>query len=260
MELHTRIHGSGPPLILLHGLFGSGDNLGSLARGLVDDFTVHAMDLRNHGRSPHADAMDHATLAADVFETMDAHGLETVRVLGHSLGGKAAMEMALTAPQRVRALVVLDIAPVAYGHHHDTELAAMRDLDPDRFASRGEIDEALAAAIPVPAVRQFLLKNLVREGNGFGWRIPLDTIAEQYESIAAAPSPGQYDGPTLFIRGGRSDYIRTEHEEAIRSRFPRARIETVPAAAHWLHVEDPERVTTLVQEFLSGVETANGHG
>lgn len=251
MELHFRLHGHGPPLVLLHGLFGSNENFGAVGRALADRYTIYALDLRNHGRSPHGRAMDYATLAGDVRDTMDAHGLASAHLLGHSLGGKTAMELALSNPERVRRLVVVDIAPVAYPPRHGAELEAMHGLDPATVASRREADDRLADAVPDPAVRQFLLKNLVRSGASFAWRLPLETIVEQYPQIAAAPpSPGRYDGPTLFVRGGESDYLPDDAERVIRQRFPAARIETLAGAGHWVHVEAPERFVELVRGFL----------
>lgn len=251
MELHARSHGDGPPLVLLHGLFGSNENLGSVARALAGAFTVVSMDLRNHGRSPHGAAMDYATLAGDVLDTLDAHGLDRVSVLGHSLGGKTAMQLALASPEHVDRLIVADIAPVTYDRRHDQELEALHALELEGLRSRKDADAALADTIPESAIRQFLLKNLVRADGGFEWRIPLDIIHAEYADIAAAPrAHGPYEGPALFIRGGRSDYIDAAGEAAIRERFPAARIETIAGAAHWVHVESPERFLELVWEFL----------
>ncbi len=252
MELHTRVAGDGPPLVLLHGLFGSNENLGGVARALSDRFTIYGMDLRNHGRSPHAESMDYASMAADVRETFDAHRLDEATILGHSLGGKTAMELALSAPERVTRLVVVDIAPITYDRRHDQELEALHELDLTGIRSRGDADAALADHIPNPAIRQFLLKNLSRTDNGFAWRIPLDTIYSEYAEIAKAPpSIGPYDGPTLFIRGGNSDYLPESAEPAIHERFPKARIETIPDAAHWVHVDAPEAFLDVLNGFLN---------
>jgi len=251
MELHFRHAGDGPPLVLLHGLFGSNENLGNVARELAGAFTVYGLDLRNHGRSPHGDRMDYATLAGDVADTLDANGLDSVSILGHSLGGKTAMELALSAPDRVERLIVADIAPVAYDRRHDEELEALHALDLAGIRSRGEADQALADDIPNPAIRQFLLKNLARGDNGYRWRIPLDTIYSEYADIAAAPpSPGPFEGTTLFIRGGNSDYVSDDDEPVIRKRFPNARIETIPGANHWVHVDALDAFVRLVREFL----------
>jgi len=195
--------------------------------------------------------MDYVDMAADVRDTLDAHGLDAATVLGHSLGGKTAMELALSAPERVSGLVAVDIAPIAYDRRHDQELEALHELDLSAVRSRGDADAALADPIPNPAIRQFLLKNLSRTDNGFTWRIPLETIYAEYAKIAAAPpSAGPYDGPTLFIRGGNSDYLPEEAETTIHERFPQARIETIPDAAHWVHVDAPEAFLDLLNDFL----------
>lgn len=252
MKLYTRVHGEGPPVVLLHGLFGSGENLGAIARVLAGGFTVHAMDLRNHGRSPHGERMAYATLAGDVLDTMDAHRLGAAALVGHSMGGKTAMEIALTSPERASRVAILDIAPVEYARRHDRELDALARLDPAALKSRADADRALADAIPEGATRQFLLKNLIRGDRGFGWRIPLDTIAEQYPQLVRPPSQGRYEGPILFIRGGRSDYIRDDHGPAIRERFPGARIETIADATHWVHIDAPGECSGILHDFLSG--------
>lgn len=250
MELHARIQGEGPPVVLLHGLFGSNENLGTLARELGRDHSVYALDLRNHGRSPHADTMDFPGMAEDVRQTMAAHGVDSAALLGHSLGGKTAMELALAHPELVNRLIVLDIAPVTYTSGTEAELAAMQGLDLTAIGSRRDADEALSAHIEDAGVRQFLLKNLVRADDGFAWRIPLDTIAAQYPNLAAAPSaPGPYDGPALFIRGRHSTRVTDDSESAIRERFPNAHIETVEAG-HWVHIEAHEATSALVRAFL----------
>lgn len=253
MQLHARITGDGPPVVLLHGLFGSSENLGGIARALADDYRVFGIDLRNHGRSPHATAMDHATLAADVTGTIAAHGLGTVTIIGHSLGGKVAMELALSAPDRVSRLVVLDIAPVRYGRQHDRELDALQGIDLARIRSRNDADAALSGTIPDAGIRQFLLKNLQRAGDGFRWRIPLDTIRAGYDAIADAPhATGPYDGPALFVRGGRSDYIPDTARPAIEARFPDATIHTIEGAGHWLHYEAETELLRVLVPFLRG--------
>jgi len=257
MELHCRQAGNGPPLVLLHGLFGSNENLGNVTRELAGEYTVLGMDLRNHGRSPHGERMDYATMANDVLETLDSHGIDSATLLGHSFGGKTAMEVALAAPDRVERLIVVDIAPADYDHRHDEELEALHSLELAGINSRRDADEALAAFIDNPAIRQFLLKNLVRDDGGFRWRIPLGTIHDEYDHIAAAPpSAGPYEGPTLFIRGGNSDYVTDRHEPAIHERFSNARIETVPGANHWVHVDAAEAFLELVRPFLSDKGTA----
>jgi len=258
MQLYTRTQGTGPAVVALHGLFGSNENLGVIARALSDACTIYAMDLRNHGRSPSGDAMDYPTLAADVRDTMDAYALGSAVLLGHSLGGKTAMQLALSYPKRVRQLIVIDIAPIDHGRRHDRELEAMRSLDLCALSSRAEADRALAPSIPEAEIRQFLLKNFVRSRRGgFGWRIPLDTIAMGYSDIAAAPTGAQpYTGATLFIRGGVSDYMPPEADTDIRTWFPNARIETIADAAHWVHVDQEEQILQLIRAFIKPPTTS----
>lgn len=256
MELHARITGEGRPLVLLHGLFGSNENLGSVARALADRYTIYGLDLRNHGRSPHAESMDYPGMAADVSETLDRHGLDEAIILGHSLGGKTAMELALSTPDRVTSLIVVDIAPIVYDRRHDQELEALHNLDLTGIRSRGEADAALAKCIPNAAVRQFLLKNLTRTGEGFAWRIPLDTIYHEYDKIAAAPSStGLYTGPTLFIRGGSSDYLPRDAESIVNERFPNAGIVTLANLGHWPHAESPDKFVHTITRFLDALST-----
>lgn len=257
MQLHHRSDGNGPDVILLHGLFGAGENLGVITRGLSGAFRTHSLDLRNHGRSPHAAEMDYPSMAEDVLDTMDALEIDEAAVIGHSMGGKVAMELAMAVPDRISHLTVLDIAPVDYDHHHHEELEAMRSLDADSLATRRDADSALAKRIPSDHVRQFLLKNLVRKDQRFAWRIPLDTIAEEYPALARAPSPGQYSRPVLFIAGANSGYVRSEHEQPIRERFPDARIEYVPEAAHWVHNDAPDAVLVPLRRFLHSAPKAS---
>ncbi|WP_116919051.1 alpha/beta fold hydrolase [Tamilnaduibacter salinus] len=252
VSLHHRVDGQGPPLILLHGLFGSLENLGGIAQRLSDQWRVHALDLRNHGRSPHSDTMDYPAMAADVKAYMDDAGLDRASVLGHSMGGKVAMELALTWPHSVDRLVVADIAPVAYPPRHDAILDGLMSLDTAALRSRRDADERLAEKVSTPAVRQFLLKNLVRRREGgFGWRMNLPVIADQYEAIAAAPSAsGPFTRPTLFIKGAASDYIGEEAREPTTRLFPAASLRMIPETGHWLHAEKPDRFANTVRRFL----------
>ncbi len=252
MQLNYRRAGTGQPLLLLHGLFGSLANLQTLGRALADGRDVIAVDLRNHGASPHAAGMDYATMAADLAELLDRLALPSAALLGHSMGGKAAMRFALDYPERTAALVVLDIAPRAYEPHHETEFDAMLVLEPAAHSSRAELDAALAERIDDPQTRQFLLTNVQRSADGrFNWRIDLPAIRAGYDDIVAAIDSGTtYDGPALFVRGELSDYITSDDEAAIRRLFPRATIETVPRAGHWVHAEQPHEVARLVRKFL----------
>jgi len=255
VSLSHRETGAGPPLVILHGLFGSGRNWRSVAGLLAAHHRVFLVDQRNHGRSGHAPTMSYHDLARDVGAWMDDNALEHATVIGHSMGGKTAMTLARREPARVNALVVVDIAPVAYRHDHDALLGAMRGLDLDRISSRAAADSALAPAVPDPRLRAFLLHNLVRAGARLRWRINLDGIAASLSDLVGFPPPsasGTYSGPTLFVRGEQSDYLRDEHHAGIIARFPAARITTIPNAGHWVHAEQPARFVAAVERFLAG--------
>ncbi|MGH7102458.1 MAG: alpha/beta fold hydrolase [Acetobacteraceae bacterium] len=251
MILHATEAGSGPSLALLHGLFGVGRNLGLIQRRLADRFRVLALDLRNHGASPHAAPMDYPTMAGDVAETLAERGALPAALLGHSMGGKVAMRLALERPDAVSRLVVADIAPVAYPPHHRGLLAALERLELSPALTRAQADAAMAAAVPDPRVRGFLLQNLVI-GQNPSWRIGLAEIAAAMPALEDFPAlPGtSYAGPTLFIAGGRSDYLRPAQRPMIRTLFPEARFASLPEAAHWLHADDPEGFLALVAPFL----------
>jgi esterase len=253
VTIHAKQAGEGEPLVLIHGLFGSLENLGGIARLLAEDFAVHSLDLPNHGRSKHTSAMSLASMAADVLAWMDEQGLEQAHMLGHSLGGKVAMEVALTHPERVASLVVVDIAPVTYSPHHNDVFKGLLAVDPAQIESRAEADKALKPYVPELPVRSFLLKNLVKEPDGgFAWRMNLPVINQEYEQlIAANRADARYPGPTLFVKGGDSHYIQEKHREDIISRFPQAAVRIVPETGHWLHAEKPELVARLVKRFVA---------
>jgi len=244
--------GAGPPLVLLHGLFGSAGNFGALQRRLADDRRVLALDLRNHGSSPHGRDMSYAALAADVLETLRARAALPCVLAGHSMGGKAAMRAALEAPEAVEGLLVSDIAPVAYEPAFRSYAAAMASLPLVPGLTRATADAALGAAVPEPAIRGFLLQNL-RLGAAPAWRIGLAEIAAGLPDIEAWPEPpaaARYEGPSLFVSGEHSDYIRREHRPAIRARFPAARFVTVKGAGHWVHADNPEGFLATLRAFM----------
>ncbi|WP_353850209.1 alpha/beta fold hydrolase [Acidiphilium sp.] len=251
MRLQATITGTGPDVVLLHGLFGSGRNLGVIARGLAGRFRVIALDARNHGASGHAADMRYATMAADVAETMAALGVGRARVVGHSMGGKIAMMLALVDPALVERLAVLDIAPVAYGHEHDLFVASMRGLALSPDLTRQQADAALAGAIPDPALRGFLLHNLVL-GAAPRWRLGLDEIAGAMGDLVSWPEglSGSYPGGVLFLRGALSSYVPESAYGAIRRYFPAAVIETIEETGHWLHAEKPQAVVAALEGFL----------
>ncbi len=243
----------GPPLVILHGLYGNQGNWSTHARHLAQHHAVYAFDARNHGQSPRADSMRLEEMAADVAETMDALALDSAHLLGHSMGGKTAMLLALQQPQRVASLVVVDIAPVAYAKGSDSTLAALVALDVAGLNSRAEADAKLAERITSKAVRDFLLANLQRSAEGaFQWRINLPVIQQYFNDVTGWPEHKQvYDGPTLFIRGEQSDYILPEHHDTMRRQFPHGTLKTVANAGHWVHSEKPEAVQRLVENFLA---------
>lgn len=252
VELSYTRQGEGPPLLILHGLYGSGSNWGSHAKWLAERYEVILPDLRNHGSSPHHPDMSYPAQAADLLALLDRLELPQALVLGHSMGGKAAMTLALTTPERVQALIVADIAPVSYRQHgHDRLIAALRGLDLTQVNSRSEADAALRGQIDSPMVRQFLLTNLRRDPDGYCWRLPLDILADQLPLIEGFPElEGQYPGPSLFLHGAASDYVSADAEPAIERYFPAAELVAVPEAGHWLHVEQPERFAQSLRAFL----------
>lgn len=253
MQLHFQSIGRGEPLIVLHGLFGSLDNWQHVARRLAERFEVLSLDQRNHGHSPHDAEMTYLLMAEDVREFLDRRNIRQAHVLGHSMGGKTAMQLALLHPGRVRTLAVVDIAPRAYAARHTRILQALLALEPARFETRREMEEALAPSIPDLAVRQFLLKSVARDANGaFQWRMGLREINANYgrlsESIRA---PEPFAGPVLFLRGERSDYLREADLAAIRGLFSQAVMRAVPDAGHWVQAENPEGLLQLLGEFWS---------
>jgi len=253
MRLYYRHEGQGEPLIILHGLLGSSDNWRAMSKSLAQHFAVYSLDLRNHGQSPHAVEMNYPVMAEDIREFIETHDLMRVFLLGHSMGGKIAMQFAAAYPEEVEKLVVVDIAPKAYPPSQKPLLAALRALDLERIGSFADADAALMAAIPETALRQFSIKNLSRDETGrFRWRIGLQEIAENYdaltEGIAIDPP---FEKPACFIRGGRSDFIADEDAALIRRGFPRARIETIERAGHWVQSEAPEEFYRTVVRFLS---------
>lgn len=252
MQLHFKQLGHGGPLVILHGLFGSSDNFLAVAPKLAEHFHVFLLDLRNHGGSPHDAQMDYQVMAGDVAEFLDLQNLAAACVVGHSLGGKVAMQFALQHPERVRKLVVVDMAPREYQPAHDKTIAAMRALDLKTIQTRRQAEDALAAAVPSQTVRRFLLKNLGRQHDGgLFWKINLRGIAENYEKLGASlNSEKPFSRPALFVRGGKSDFIRDADWPGILKLFPQAKLETIPAARHWVHSDSPGEFVRVALQFL----------
>jgi len=250
--LHATEAGEGPSLVLLHGLFGSAQNFASVQRQFARRFRCIALDLRNHGASPHDAAMGYDAMAEDVFGTLATRAALPAALLGHSMGGKVAMRLALDRPDTVRRLIVADISPISYPPAFRELAAALQALPLTPGLTRAAADAHLAAAIPDAGLRAFLLQNL-RPGAQPGWRIGLGEIAAGLPAIEGweAPEGAIYHGPTLFLAGARSDYIRPEHRPAIRALFPAARFVTVKDAGHWVHADNPAGFVGVVESFMA---------
>ena len=240
-----------PKLLIVHGLFGSARNWGAIAKRMSDSREVITVDLRNHGESPWSDAHDYPDLAADLAEIAHAEG-GALDVLGHSMGGKAAILLALTAQSLVGRLLVADIAPVAYAHSHDGLIAAMRAIDLSQIDSRGAADAALAESIPDPSVRAFLLQSLDLRADPARWRLNLDVLDREMDKITGWPDvTGQFDRPVLFLSGGGSNYVLPEHRSVIKSLFPNAKFAKLPNVGHWLHAEAPRPFEASLRMWFS---------
>ncbi len=251
MKLFYRQSGQGEPLIILHGLFGSSDNWYTLAKTFAENFTVYLIDQRNHGQSPHSDEFNYKLLADDLFEFVNDHGLEKVNIIGHSMGGKTAMNFAVKYPERVKKLIIVDIVPKGYPVHHDNILEGLLSLNLTNVSSRTEADELLGKHIPELDVRQFLLKNLYRRSDGgFAWRPNLKAIESHIEEIGEGMQfDGQYNGPTLFIVGARSKYFKMGDENLLQQIFPAYKLVTLDSG-HWVQAEKPKEFVEAVIPFL----------
>lgn len=252
MRLHTVRMGQGmrrgTPVVLLHGLFGTAANWGRVQRALAATHDVLAMDARNHGASGHDADTSYASMAADVVETLAAEGVASACVVGHSMGGKTAMRLALAHPALVSRLLVADVAPVTYPSHFGDMVAAMRSIPLRAGLTRAAAHAALAEAAPDPVIRGFLLQNL-RFGEAPSWRIGLEELAAGLGRVEGWGDGGSYDGPVLVLRGERSDYVLPEHRPLFRALFPRVRFATLRDAGHWLHADAPEAFIATVGAF-----------
>lgn len=250
--LHTILHGEPtdrPPLVIAHGLFGSGRNWGVIAKRLSDERQVIAVDMRNHGQSPWSDSHSYTDLAADLAEVIDYHGGHA-DVVGHSMGGKASMILALQHGSLIRRLIVADIAPVAYTHTQQDNIDKMKAVDLSSVTRRAEAEAQLAAQGVDRQLQSFFTQSLDIAGQR--WRLNLDALTREMEDIIGFPQvSGQWDGPTLFLTGAESDYVRPEHRDLIRGLFPKARFAKIPGAGHWLHAEKPREFELSVRAFLN---------
>ncbi len=254
LELHSQIHGTGKPLLILHGLFGSATNWRSMARLLGAGHEVHALDLRNHGASPWAEHMDYLTLAEDVRHYIAQHRLAPVALMGHSMGGKTAMALALTHPALVERLIVVDIAPRRYSDALSDYAQAMAGIDLVSITSRGEAQRRLQALLPDPAVAPFLVQNLVTRSTRFDWRINLAAIMASMPDLVDFPPGLQervFDGPTTAIVGSLSPYVPNGDLAPFRGMFPDVTLEMISGAAHWVHADKPQAFFEAVQRALA---------
>lgn len=253
MQLFFREYGAGTPLIILHGLLGSSDNWLTQARAFEKRYHVYLVDQRNHGQSPHSDSMNYTVLADDLQEFIETHRLQRPVIIGHSMGGKTAMQFAITHPDQVRALVVVDIAPKYYPVHHDAIVHAMKSISLEQIRTRADADRMLSAKLKDAAVRQFVLKNLTRTDEGsYQWRVNLDVIERNLETIGAAITGSPYEGPTLFVRGSLSAYVEDGDWPQVLKLFPHARLVTLPTD-HWVQAEQPKLFAENVLDFLSTI-------
>jgi esterase len=256
VALHLREYGilsaASHPVLLLHGLFGSAVNWHAIARRLAPARRILVPDLRGHGRSPAGDDLSYPAMAADLVRLLDTAGIARAVVIGHSMGGKAGMWLALAAPDRVAALAVVDIAPVDYPDRHGALLAAMRALPLAQIMDRRMADALLAPAVPDAAVRGYLLQNLEQGAGGWRWRVDMSALAAAMDDLRGFPDPGiaQFPGPTLFVYGTESDYLTGAHLARIQALFPLARVRPVAGAGHWVYADQPEGFLTAITSIL----------
>ena len=254
MKLHSNIIGEGKPFVILHGFLGMGDNWKTLGKKYSElGYQVHLVDQRNHGRSPHSPEFSYSILSNDLKEYCNDHNLTDVILLGHSMGGKTAMEFACNHPNVVQKLIIADIAPKYYAPHHQTILESLHALDFSKIASRTDAEESLKNNIKDTGTRLFLLKNLYRkEKTTFGLRINLNTLTEKVQEIGKALENGAtFSGETLFVRGENSDYILNEDINLINEHFSNYQLKTVSKASHWLHAENPSEFFEFTTQFIT---------
>ena len=252
MDLYYRTLGEGPPLIILHGIFGTSDNWQTFGKRLSENYEVYLMDLRNHGNSPHSDEFDYSSMANDLHQFIERHQLEQPIILGHSMGGKVAMFYATQYPKGLSKLIVVDIAPRAYPVHHQPVLDALGAVKIDEISGRDEAEAQMKPYVSERGVRQFLMKNLKRtDQESFEWKLNLPVIRDNIENVGAAvDDSAPVEKPVLFVRGNQSDYIQQEDEPLIKKIFPQAQVETIKGAGHWVHAEQPDALYKVVMNFL----------
>lgn len=252
MKLNYKKLGEGKPVIILHGLFGSLDNWMSLAKKWSENYQIWLVDQRNHGQSPHSEDFNYELMAEDLKEFLSENEIKDPIILGHSMGGKTAMEFAVNYPKQLKKLIVVDIAPIKYEVHHYDIIAALESVDLNKIQSRGEADKTLSKKISEFGVRQFLLKNLYwKSKEKLAWRFNLEVIKNNIIPISEWNiSEKQFEKSTLFIKGENSEYIKREHASEITKRFPNYQLEVIDEAGHWVHAENPEKFSEIVTSFM----------
>lgn len=262
LKLHYRQYSdSGAPLLVLHGLFGSLSNWSWHCKQLAQHFAVIGVDLRNHGSSPHASSFNYPVMAHDVLQLLDDLNIGSCHLLGHSMGGKVAMELALTVPARVERLVVVDIAPVSYPKQADGHMqviAGMKALELDGLDSRATAEAFLRRYIDDEPTRKFVLTNLMRNpGGSYYWRLNLPAIEKDYDALREMPEHiSAFQKPTLFVKGAESAYIQSKHRERTLAYFPQSDVKIIMGAGHWLHADKPQVFQKIAMDFLNAQDCA----
>lgn len=250
-KLFSREFGAGSPVMILHGLFGFSDNWQTIAKGLADTHLVVTPDLRNHGRSPHVNTHSYPEMAEDLRVFMEEKWMFHAAVVGHSMGGKVAMQLALTHPDMVEKLVVVDMEPSQADDNHSDIIDALLGLDLSKMTERSEAEVYLSERISDFGTRQFLLKNITREDNGkFTWKMNLPVLWKHYQDILAAVTGAPFEKPTLFVRGSRSNYVKDSEWEKAKLLFPNAQLVTIEGAGHWVHADKPKELLEVLRAFL----------
>jgi esterase len=256
-QLNYQQQGTGAHVLLIHGLFGSLENLNMVAKALSTEYCVTSIDVRNHGKSFHRNDMSYDSLALDVINLLDTLNIQTTDILGHSMGGKIAMQLALDFPDRVNRLIVADISPVSYPAHHLTIIEGLQSIDLSKITKRSDADLQLSQYVENSGVRQFLLRNLAMNKSvdgelSFSFKCSLTNITECYPQIMEGYLGNKaFSGETLFIKGGDSDYIQPSHKEVIKALLPNSKVKVIQGAGHWLHAEKTVAFNKIVRSFLS---------
>ena len=255
MELSFQDIGEGQPIVIMHGLFGAAKNWNSIAKQMARKYRILTVDLRNHGSSPWTDTMSYVEMAEDMIEFLDQRGLEKAHIVGHSMGGKVAMTMALKFPQRVESLVVADMAPVKYPNMvFKSYVEKLQSVDLSQVSRRSDVDPMISDVIENPAVRAFLLGNLENTPDGLKWMVNLDTLGREMDKIGGVPAlrmDVSYPEKTLFVSGANSDYVQQTHHQLIKHLFPKVEFKVIENAGHWVHAEKPHDFMAALTDFLS---------